>query len=559
MRLRVVLVAISIVLASGTVFAVAPVITLAQPTLTFNDVESDTYRLVAVGATATDTDGGVNGDGELTVCADGGARGGSNGVALDELYINTDGTGLTIELNLANIKENLLLYNGSEIAILGAGNGLAPLVVAFTRSATMAEVTHIIQNIMWRNRANSPRASRVFAFRLFDGFETSEFANLTINVTHANKPPVNRTNIVMKELNPALIRDEYFGGEDWHLDRGPSKSFAPEVFDGDSRFKLVIDDNPQVGSHQGYMYPAENATHVSVDLYVPSDWGVTGGAAPSLWINSFSNDGERIEDTYPIIRVQQKASESHPAYFQCYINDAWDTQALPADVKLDTWMNLDVRLEAGDVLFKLTGEKTDGSTFELTAKQTGTTADTLWQAALEPATAAVGEEYTVYYDNFTFNSGSTANETWESLEIGAGSNTAIVGLEVADPNNGDILTTTLTTSAGTFSVTSQLGASVAGNQSSTIKITGSPEQINATLKTLFFKSSLSVTGIQTITVHTEDMAGLSSTDTIELSVAPRSQQSIEAVPCLTEWGMILFSLLLMAGALVITRHGKRSI
>ena len=238
MHLKALVVVISLILAAGNAFAAAPVITLAQDTLSFTDVESDSYHLVTAGATVTDAYGGVNGDAELAVCADGGARGGSNGVILDDLYINTDGTGLTIELNPANIKEDILLYNGSKIGELAAGNGLAPLVLFFSRDATMAEVNHILQNIMWRNRSNTPRSSRVFAISLFDGVETSNFANLTINVTNANEPPVNRTDQYAPEANPSTIMNTYFGVDYWHLSRGPSEEFVSEVFDGATSYKL---------------------------------------------------------------------------------------------------------------------------------------------------------------------------------------------------------------------------------------------------------------------------------------------------------------------------------
>ena len=297
-----------------------------------------------------------------------------------------------------------------------------------------------------------------------------------------------------------------------------------------------------VGSHQGYVYTAENATHVSVDLFVPSDWGVTGGAAPSLWIEGLTNDGERVEDTYPIMRVQQQAGESHPAYFQCWIDGAWYTQNLPADVQLDAWMTMDVKIVSGDALFKLSGTRTGDTPFELTATQTGTSAVALWNEALQPATAAAGESYTCYYRNDVFNTGNPdTNDIWKSLDIVEGRSSAIEGLEVADPDPGDTLTTTFTSTAGKFTATSQLGAVVTGNGTSTMEVSGTVDQINETLKTLFFTSKYRATGSQTISVTTMDAGGLSDTDTINLDVIPLGDAV--SIPTLNEWGIMLSVLL----------------
>ena len=94
----------------------------------------------------------------------------------------------------------------------------------------------------------------------------------------------------------------------------------------------------------------------------------------------------------------------------------------------------------------------------------------------------------------------------------------ISGVSVVDVD-GDPLTTTLTIANGTASVTAGGGATIAGNGSNTITISGTAAQINAALTGLTYTNTPDYNGVAQITVATND-GTVTTTNTIGITVTP---------------------------------------
>lgn len=96
---------------------------------------------------------------------------------------------------------------------------------------------------------------------------------------------------------------------------------------------------------------------------------------------------------------------------------------------------------------------------------------------------------------------------------------AIAGVIIADIDSA-ILTTTLTAPDGAVAVSEAGGATVTGNNSDTVSITGSVAQINAALAGLSYTPNLNSSGAQAIQLDTDDST-TSKTDRIRITVADR--------------------------------------
>ena len=160
------------------------------------------------------------------------------------------------------------------------GNGGAEFRVKFHGGATVAQVQTVLENILYRNTANTPEPQRTIRFTILDGDGGAAFDEIVVYITPTIQPPRNRTDIVMTQLDPGEIRHQFLCGPGWSVDRWPTTSFANTVFDGDTRICVVVDD---IGtqSYEGWTYDLGDATQVSVEMYMPSDWGVMGGEALS--------------------------------------------------------------------------------------------------------------------------------------------------------------------------------------------------------------------------------------------------------------------------------------
>jgi Ca2+-binding RTX toxin-like protein len=93
---------------------------------------------------------------------------------------------------------------------------------------------------------------------------------------------------------------------------------------------------------------------------------------------------------------------------------------------------------------------------------------------------------------------------------------AIGGISVADADSAS-LTTSLSVAHGTLSLTAASGATVTGNSTGAVTLTGSAAAINSSLAGLSYKGVLDYSGADTLTVTTSD-GTLQDSDTVAITV-----------------------------------------
>ena len=103
-----------------------------------------------------------------------------------------------------------------------------------------------------------------------------------------------------------------------------------------------------------------------------------------------------------------------------------------------------------------------------------------------------------------------------------------IGVSVADLDSA-ALTTTLTVTNGTLTVATGGGATIGGNGSGTVTISGTASQINGALAGLGYRGNLNFNGSDTLTVATSD-GSLSDTDTVPITVNAVNDPPVNTVP-----------------------------
>ena len=81
--------------------------------------------------------------------------------------------------------------------------------------------------------------------------------------------------------------------------------------------------------------------------------------------------------------------------------------------------------------------------------------------------------------------------------------------------DGNLASTQLSVLHGTLAVTAG-GASITGNNSATLTLSGTEAQINATLATLSYQGGLNFNGSDTLTVLSTDSSASTDTDTVNI-------------------------------------------
>ena len=104
----------------------------------------------------------------------------------------------------------------------------------------------------------------------------------------------------------------------------------------------------------------------------------------------------------------------------------------------------------------------------------------------------------------------------------------IAGVSVADVD-GAPLTTTLTVTSGTLNVATGGGATIGGNGTATVTLSGSAAQINAALAGLSYTGNPNFNGSDTLTVTTGDGTA-QDIDTVAITVNPVNDAPVNTVP-----------------------------
>ena len=110
----------------------------------------------------------------------------------------------------------------------------------------------------------------------------------------------------------------------------------------------------------------------------------------------------------------------------------------------------------------------------------------------------------------------------ETQAVDAGTSKAISGLSVSDVDSLNV-TTTLSVSHGKLAVSAGDGATISGNNTGSVTISGTLAQVNAALLGLAYTANAGYSGSDTLTVATSD-GTLSDTDTVSITVSAPANQ-----------------------------------
>ncbi|TWB37238.1 autotransporter-associated beta strand repeat-containing protein [Nitrospirillum pindoramense] len=142
--------------------------------------------------------------------------------------------------------------------------------------------------------------------------------------------------------------------------------------------------------------------------------------------------------------------------------------------------------------------------YATTATTTGT--DTLTIAVSDGGSARIGGAKST---SQTIAINLTGNDTPVLSVAGAQSYTdtnahAITGVSISDSLTGTVVTATVSATQGNVAVTASGGATLAGNGTGSLTITGTLADVNATLASLTYATTATTTGSDTITVSAND-------------------------------------------------------
>jgi hypothetical protein len=188
----------------------------------------------------------------------------------------------------------------------------------------------------------------------------------------------------------------------WYTDRFAPKSFTTTMFDNSYRLNQLIDvsdgatsrPSPYVTSFyntQGRKFNTSNATKVSIDLYIPSEWETTNRRMAGLWGTGFDTNDD--VSSYPIIEF---ASDHDKPRFQGYNTNTgeWIDLGLPSSFQYDKWYTLTIELNAAN------------HTFEYKVS------DISYSLNDENNTAKIGN---IILQGYNTNDGVTYNIYWDNL------------------------------------------------------------------------------------------------------------------------------------------------
>ncbi len=127
----------------------------------------------------------------------------------------------------------------------------------------------------------------------------------------------------------------------------------------------------------------------------------------------------------------------------------------------------------------------------------------------------------------------------EGQTVTSGTSLSLAGISVID-EDGDLATVQLTVTNGTLTVTLAGEAAIAegANGTSTMTLSGTEDEINATLATLTYRSASNYSGTDTLTLLSADVKGSmdSTTVTITVSAASEGASSLDSLAAqLNRW------------------------
>ncbi|NWO04413.1 MAG: DUF4347 domain-containing protein [Alteromonadaceae bacterium] len=112
-------------------------------------------------------------------------------------------------------------------------------------------------------------------------------------------------------------------------------------------------------------------------------------------------------------------------------------------------------------------------------------------------------------------------------------------IQVADPDTGDTITTTLGVNNGTLAMTTGGGATITNDGSASVSVSGTVAQVNAALATVTYSPDADWSGSDTLTISTSD-GTLTDNDTVAITVNAVNDapvfSNLDGTPTYTEGG-----------------------
>jgi hypothetical protein len=243
----------------------------------------------------------------------------------------------------------------------------------------------------------------------------------------------------------------------WYTDRFAPNGFISENFDGDNRLKHSIVASDQQGSGfrntQGRKYDTEDATSISIELYVPAAWATTGERMAGFWGTGFN--ATNAISLFPIIEF---TSTGGTPRFRVYPVDAsvggWVDLGLPSGFAYDEWYTLTMTLVNGEVIYSI-----DDLSYTLPDNGTTRFGNVILQGY---NFAAGGTTYDIYWDNLKIFGGVPTEDNRPTTGIalvGAGGANA---LTVVNNNIDDAYYGYLVNNVNTTTQTVVDGGEIAG-------------------------------------------------------------------------------------------------
>lgn len=185
----------------------------------------------------------------------------------------------------------------------------------------------------------------------------------------------------------------------WYTDRyAPAGFTSPVNFMGDNRLKQSIASadaqtpGNQFYNTQGRKYDlAPTQTHMSIDLFIPSDWGTSGRRMAGFWGTAFDN--VNAVSGFPIIEFTSNTDvDGTGARFRGWDDaNGWVSMGLPTGFTYDTFYTLDIQLSGGNFVYTVG---------DATASVSSLGTESIGNVILQGHNTNAGVDYDIYWDNF---------------------------------------------------------------------------------------------------------------------------------------------------------------
>jgi hypothetical protein len=186
----------------------------------------------------------------------------------------------------------------------------------------------------------------------------------------------------------------------WYSDRYAPAGFASANFGG-NRLKHSIGAgdcetcrpggfNSPFYNTQGRKYDLPGGTtRMSIDVYVPADWGTSGRRMAGLWGTGF--DSVASVSSYPIIEFTSSPDGTGVPRFRGYANGVWIDMGLPTGFAYGNWYTLTIELVGTNWVYTVG---------DLQAITPAFTTVEIGNVILQGHNTVAGVSYDIYWDNF---------------------------------------------------------------------------------------------------------------------------------------------------------------